>query len=93
MSTDRNNLVSTYDTIQRFVIPFLILILGWQHSEINQIEDKLFVLQKEAVSQTMLNQTEGRIMNYMDTRIRDLDNKLTVLINQQSLIMESMQKK
>lgn len=63
-------------------IPLLFVAIAAMGSWMNKMEERQYVLQREAVTEQKLGATEQRIMSYMDVRIKDLDNKMNLVIRQ-----------
>jgi len=51
-------------------------MLGW----VNKIEDRMYAMQASNVTEQKLENTEKRIMSYIDVRMKELDNKLDLVI-------------
>lgn len=64
------------DMASKFLMPLVIAVVSWQQSVIGKLEDRVYVIQKEAVSEAKLQQTETRILAYVDNRLTDLSNKV-----------------
>lgn len=66
---------STVNTImnfvQKFILPFAIVFLTWQHNYISKLDDRLNTLEKEAVTQQMLSMEVRRTQAYIDVRFDD----------------------
>ncbi|MNY38626.1 hypothetical protein D3C86_1732640 [compost metagenome] len=73
------------DTVSKFMLPFVLLALGWGYSFINKLEERIYVLQSTAVTEQKLSQTESRIMSYLDVRMGDLNTKLELILKQMEL--------
>jgi hypothetical protein len=73
------------DTISKFMLPFVLLALGWSYSYLNKLEDRIYLLQSTAVTEQKLSQTESRIMSYLDVRLSDLNTKLELILKQMEL--------
>lgn len=68
--------------VHTIFIPLMFVALAAMGSWMNKMEDRQYVLQREAVTEQKLNVTEQRIMNHMDIRLRDLDSKMNLVIRQ-----------
>lgn len=73
------------DVLNKFLMPFIIVVLGWGYTYMNKLEERVYVLQSTAVTEQKLAQTESRIMNYLDIRLSDLNSKLDLIIKGQEL--------
>lgn len=88
MTTQRNNSVSDlYKTVATNVLLPLVMtglvgVIGW----ISKLEERQYALQREAVTEQKLGATETRIMSYIDIRMKDLDNKMNLMIRQLEML-------
>ena len=88
MTTQRNNSVSDlYKTVAMNVLLPLVMtglvgVIGW----ISKLEERQYALQREAVTEQKLGATETRIMSYIDIRMKDLDNKMNLMIRQLEML-------
>ncbi len=64
------------------VMTGLIGVIGW----ISKLEERQYALQREAVTEQKLGSTETRIMSYIDIRMKDLDNKMNLMIRQLEML-------
>lgn len=94
MTTQRNNSVSDlYKTVAVNVLLPLVMtglvgVIGW----ISKLEERQYALQREAVTEQKLGATETRIMSYIDIRMKDLDNKMNLMIRQLEMLNYSKTK-
>ena len=73
------------DTISKFLIPFLVLHLTWQPSQVKKLEERIYQLQATAVTEQKLQTTKQEIISFVDTRIGDLNNKMDIILKQLEL--------
>jgi hypothetical protein len=73
------------DTVSKFLIPFLILGITWQHNQVNKLEERMYQLQATAVTEQKLQTTKQEIISFVDTRIGDLNNKMDLILKQMEL--------
>lgn len=71
------------------VMTGLLGVIGW----ISKLEERQYALQREAVTEQKLGSTETRIMSYIDIRMKDLDNKMNLMIRQLEMLNYSNSKK
>lgn len=64
------------------VMTGLLGVIGW----ISKLEERQYALQREAVTEQKLGSTETRIMSYIDIRMKDLDNKMNLMIRQLEML-------
>lgn len=70
------------DTIGKFLIPFLVLGITWQHSRMQVLEERVYQLQATSVTEQKLLTTKQDIISFVDTRIGDINNKMDLILNQ-----------
>lgn len=80
---------SLLDFSSKWMLPFVLAFLSWQYTEISKLEDRVILLQREAVTHTELQVSENRMVGLMDVRIKgmtetqDVTNSyLRILIDQ-----------
>lgn len=73
------------DTISKFLIPFLVLGITWQQSQVQRLEDRIYALQATSVTEAKLQNTKQEIISFVDTRIGDIHNKLDLVLRQMEL--------
>ena len=71
------------------VMTGLLGVIGW----ISKLEERQYALQREAVTEQKLGSTETRIMSYIDIRMKDLDNKMNLMIRQLEMLNYSKKKR
>jgi hypothetical protein len=64
------------------LIPSLFIIMTGCITWLLKMEDRVYQLQREAVTESKLTDTEKRITQYIDVRLNDLDSKLQIIIKQ-----------
>jgi hypothetical protein len=84
---ESNTVSEFYKTVAMNVLLPLVMValmgmLGWM----SKLEERQYALQREAVTEQKLGATENRIMSYMDVRMKDMDNKLNLMIRQLELL-------
>jgi len=95
MTTQKTNQVSelyksfSMNVLLPLVMTGLIGVIGW----ISKLEERQYALQREAVTEQKLGSTETRIMSYIDIRMKDLDNKMNLMIRQLEMLNYSNSKK
>lgn len=95
MTTQKTNQVSelyksfSMNVLLPLVMTGLVGVIGW----ISKLEERQYALQREAVTEQKLGSTETRIMSYIDIRMKDLDNKMNLMIRQLEMLNYSNSKK
>ena len=79
-------------SVHTVFIPLVLVVITGMFSWIGKLEERQYVLQRDAVTESKLNVTESRIMLHIDTRLRDLDSKLTIVIDQLGRMREERNK-
>ena len=74
------------------LLPLVMAGLLGMFSWMNKLEDRQYALQRDAVTEQKLGQTEARIMNYMDVRMKDMDNKIDLVLRQLDKLDANMRK-
>ena len=60
------------DFSSKWMLPFVLAFVSWQYTEISKLEDRVGVLQREAVTHTELQVSENRMAGLLDLRIKSL---------------------
>jgi len=63
------------DFSSKWILPCVLAFVSWQYTEINKLEDRVNVLQRESVTHTVLQVTETRWNGLLDLRIKGLEEK------------------
>ena len=93
MTVQKTNQVSelyksfSMNVLLPLVMTGLVGVIGW----ISKLEERQYALQREAVTEQKLGATETRIMSYIDIRMKDLDNKMNLMIRQLDMLNYSKQ--
>ena len=88
MTVQKTNQVSelyksfSMNVLLPLVMTGLVGVIGW----ISKLEERQYALQREAVTEQKLGATETRIMSYIDIRMKDLDNKMNLMIRQLEML-------
>lgn len=73
------------DTVSKFLMPFLVLGITWQQAQVQKLEDRVYSLQANSVTEAKLQNTKQEIISFVDTRIGDLNNKMDLILKQMEL--------
>lgn len=88
-SKNESPLIELYkSSVHTIFIPLVFVLITGMFTWMNKLEERQYVLQREAVTENKLNVTEQRIMSHIDIRLRDLDSKLVIVINELSRMRE-----
>lgn len=88
MATEQ--VVNLLDMAAKFIMPFVLAFVTWQQTEMWKLDERVFQLQRDAVTELKLSDTEKRLTTYMDVRISDLANKQDMTNKYLELIMQSI---
>lgn len=78
------------DFSAKFLIPFILAFVTWQQTEMGKIEDRVYVLQRDAVTEQKLSEVEKRLIGYMDVRISDITMKQDMTNQYLKMVLESV---
>ena len=82
-----NSIAEFYKSVaMNILLPLVMLAIAGMVGWLSKLEERQYDLQREAVTEQKLGATENRIMNYMDVRMKDMDNKLNLMIRQLELL-------
>ncbi|MOA12157.1 hypothetical protein D3C78_1321300 [compost metagenome] len=59
----------------KWMLPFVLAFAGWMTNETNKLEERINVLQRESVTQTMLQVRDDRLLAQFNTRMGDIVSK------------------
>lgn len=91
--TQVNTVSEFYKTVaMNILLPLVMVALMGMVGWMSRLEERQYDLQREAVTEQKLGATENRIMSYMDVRMKDMDNKLNLMIRQLELLSYKDQK-
>lgn len=87
MAIQVNNLL---DLASKFLMPFILTFVTWNFTEMGKLEDRVYQLQREAVTEQKLSEVEKRLTTYMDVRISDLSMKQDMTNKYLELVLQSI---
>lgn len=90
MSTQLNNFL---DISSKFIMPFILAFVTWMFTEMGKLDERVFQLQRDAVTEQKLSEVEKRLTTYMDVRISDLSMKQDVTNKYLELVLQSVKDK
>lgn len=73
------------DTLSKFLVPFLVLGVSIQQAQVTKLEERIYQLQATVVTETKLASTKQEIIQFVDTRIGDINNKMDLILKQMEL--------
>ncbi len=78
------------DFSAKFLIPFILAFVTWQQTEMGKLEDRVYVLQRDAVTEQKLSEVEKRLIGYMDVRISDITMKQDMTNQYLKMVLETV---
>lgn len=81
------------DFASKFMMPFVLAFVTWMFAEIGKLDDRVFQLQRDAVTEQKLSEVEKRLTTYMDVRISDLSMKQDMTNKYLELVLQSIKDK
>lgn len=93
VGSENSGLGTIVNFAQKWILPFVIVFLTWQHNNQIDLERRINLLEKEAVTQTALQITEKRWAAYVDVRIADLASKQDQANRYLQILVENNNKK
>lgn len=78
------------DFASKFLLPFILAFITWQQAQMSKIDDRVYVLQRDAVTEQKLQAVEQRLTTYMDVRITDVAMKQELTNKYLEMLLQSM---
>lgn len=78
--SDGVSFMAVWKVVQFLVIPLLGILYANQQSTIKELDNKVYQLQKESVTEAKLQAMEQRMITYTDVRLNDLSGKMEIII-------------
>lgn len=78
------------DFASKFLLPFILAFITWQQTEMGKLEDRVYVLQRDAVTEQKLSDVEKRLTTYMDVRISDVAMKQDMTNKYLEMVLQSI---
>lgn len=78
------------DFASKFLLPFVLAFVAWQQTEFNKLEDRVYMLQRDAVTEQKLSDVEKRLTTYMDVRISDVAMKQEMTNKYLEMLLQSV---
>ena len=81
-STGQNSAEGTWKAVADHSVKFLLVIVmawaGWQQAQLTKMDERIYILQKDSVTEQKMNAMEQRIIQYTDVRLSDISSKMEV---------------
>ena len=78
------------DFASKFLLPFILAFVAWQQTQFGKMEDRVYTLQRDAVTEQKLSDVEKRLTTYMDVRIRDVSMKQDTTNEYLKMLLQSV---
>lgn len=80
--TDNNNSQreKSIETLKSALIGLLFLIAGWNYNSMGKLEERLYTMSSNAMTQSNAQQLEERISRSIEVRFSDLSNRLDLIL-------------
>lgn len=65
---------------------------GWQQTQITKMDERIYVLQKDSVTEQKMNAMEQRIIQYTDVRLGDISSKMEVQNKYLEMVFQNTKK-
>lgn len=79
MSAPSDNSKS-FETIKSALIGLLFVLLGWQYSSFQKLEERVFTISTTTMTQSAGLQMEDRLNRNMETRFSEMYSKLDLIL-------------
>src|SRR5690554_2226865 len=84
---NEGGVLALYDAAAtRILVPLLFVLMAGMMGWMSTVDERQYILQREAVTEAKLEAVERRVTSYMDVRLKDLDNKMQLVIRQLELM-------
>lgn len=82
-----------YQQVITWLLPIALALVVYQNNRLDKLDEKVLNLYAQTMPRSEMVQVEERITQRFDVRIKDLEGKLTILINQQDKLMDALNKR
>lgn len=79
---------AVFSFAQKWVLPFVLAFVTWQHNTITDLDKRINTLEKEAVTQQALQLSEKKTFAYIDVRIGDLAKRQDITNDYLKILVE-----
>lgn len=81
-NSDSNNAQrdKSFETVKSALIGLLFVLLGWQYSSFQKLEDRVFTMSTTTMTQSAGLQMEDRLNRNMETRFTEMYSKLDLIL-------------
>lgn len=75
-----NSREKAFETLKSALIAILFLIAGWTYNSMNKLEERLFAMSSNSMTQANAQQLEARINQTIQNRFDDVNNRLDLIL-------------
>jgi len=93
MSTPLNDTPSK--VISFITNALLIIVMAWAgmlQAQLSKMDERIYTLQKESVTEQKMNAMEARIIQYTDVRLSDISSKMEVQNKYLEMVFQNTKK-
>ena len=65
---------------------------GWQQAQLTKMDERIYVLQRDSVTEQKMNAMEQRIIQYTDVRLGDISSKMEVQNKYLEMVFQNTKK-
>jgi hypothetical protein len=76
----------------KFILVLVMAWAGWQQAQISKIDERVYILQRDAVTEQKMNAMEQRIIQYTDVRLSDISSKMDIQNKYLEMVFQNTKK-
>lgn len=80
------------DHAVKILLVMVMAWAGWQQAQITKMDERIYVLQKDSVTEQKMNAMEQRIIQYTDVRLGDISSKMEVQNKYLEMVFQNTKK-
>lgn len=92
MATDDNGWKVIADHSVKILLCLVMAWAGWQQTQLTKMDERIYVLQKDSVTEQKMNAMEQRIIQYTDVRLGDISSKMEVQNKYLEMVFQNTKK-
>lgn len=77
-NSENNN--KSFETVKSALIGLLFVLLGWQYSSFQKLEDRVFTISTTTMTQASGMQMEDRLNRSMETKFSEMYSRLDLIL-------------
>ena len=75
-----DNSVRSFETVKSALIGLLFVLLGWQYSSFQKLEDRVYQMSTTTMTQAAGMQMEDRLNRSMETKFSEMYSRLDLIL-------------